>query len=173
MAHKKLLFPEEIIQKLGLTPHPEEGGFYRETYRSEEKIFQSNLPERYQQNKNFSTAIYYLLTPKTYSHFHLLASDEIFHFYYGDPIEMVQLYPDGTGKILILGNDLEKDEIPQVVVPKGVWQGSRLKAGGQVALVGATVAPGFDFVDYRHGIRKSLIAAYPNFLNYIIELTED
>ena len=88
-----------------------------------------------------------------------MQSDEIFHFYLGDPVEMLQLLPDGRGKTVTIGLDLRAGMMPQVVVPRGVWQGSRLVAGGKFALLGCTVAPGFDFADYEHGRRTDLIGS--------------
>ena len=104
---------------------------------------------------------------------HRLQSDEIFHFYLGDPVEMLQLSPDGTGQTVVLGSDLRVGMQPQVVVPRGVWQGSRLVAGGKFALLGCTVAPGFDFADYEHGRRTDLIRLYPQFREKIVALTAE
>ena len=124
---------EQIIERLGLSPHPE-GGCYRETYRSNEKIPPSALPGRYVGERCFGTAIYYLLTPGTFSRLHRLASDEIFHFYLGDPATMLQLHPDGEGRQITLGPDLLAGQHVQVVVPRGVWQGTVLSEGGRFAL---------------------------------------
>jgi uncharacterized protein len=161
---------EDIIRALGLEPHPE-GGFYRETYRCEEILPTEDLPDRYSGSRVFGTCIYYLLTADTYSMLHRLQSDEIFHFYIGDPLEMLQLFPDGSGKILRIGTDLQQGMLPQVVVEKGLWQGLRLCEGGEFALVGTTVAPGFDFRDFETGDRKSLLKAYPAFSKMIRALT--
>ncbi|HEY7676597.1 MAG TPA: cupin domain-containing protein, partial [Candidatus Methylomirabilis sp.] len=133
---------------LGLRPHPAEGGFFVETYRAGEGVPAEALPARYGGARAFSTAIYYLLTPDTFSAMHRLASDEVFHFYLGDPVEMLHLFPDGSGRAVTLGPDLLAGMRPQVVVPRGVWQGSRLAPGGRLALLGTTVAPGFDLADY-------------------------
>jgi predicted cupin superfamily sugar epimerase len=160
---------EDIIKLLQLQPHPKEGGYFRETYRSADSF--SDLPSRYRGKRSASTAIYYLLTPETFSAMHRLASDEIFHFYMGSPVEMLQLFPDGQGKIVGLGSDLKAGQSPQVIVPAGVWQGSRLVAGGSFALMGTTVAPGFDFADYESGEREKLIEQYPQFAKMIRELT--
>ena len=160
---------EEIIKLLQLRPHPKEGGYFRETYRS--AVLFSDLPSRYRGKHSASTAIYYLLTPETFSAMHRLASDEVFHFYMGSPVQMLQLFPDGQGKILGLGSDLKAGQSPQVIVPAGVWQGSRLVAGGSFALMGTTVAPGFDFADYESGQREKLIEQYPQFAKMIRELT--
>lgn len=113
-----MLTAREIIRKLSLKPLPGEGGFYRETYRSEEKITMKGLPGKYCSAKSFCTAIYYLLTPDTCSALHRLGSDEIFHFYLGDPVSMLQLHAGGISKLLTLGQDVEKDEHLQVVVSR-------------------------------------------------------
>lgn len=141
---------EEIIARLGLVPHPAEGGWFRETWRAAEAVAPAGLPARYTGARSHGTAIYYLLTPQTFSHLHRLKSDEVFHFYLGDPVEQVHLRPDGSADRVVLGTDLAAGALPQVVVPAGVWQGARLVPGGSVALLGCTVAPGFEFADYDH-----------------------
>lgn len=167
------LTAQEIIDALGLTPHPEEGGWFMETHRSDETLDKDILPARYSGHRRHSTAIYYLLTPETYSHMHLLQSDEIFHFYAGAPCEMLQLHPDGTGEIIEFGNDLSAGQTPQLIVPRGSWQGMSLKPGGAYALMGCTVAPGFEYVDYAHGTRNELVTAYPEFAERITLLTAE
>jgi predicted cupin superfamily sugar epimerase len=164
---------EEIIALLKLKPHPTEGGFFSETYRAEEAIPLGALPLRYVGPRAFGTAIYYLLTPGTISAMHRLQSDEVFHFYLGDPVEMLQLLPDGTGRTIVLGSDLTVGMQSQVVVASGVWQGSRLVVGGRFALLGCTVAPGFDFADYQHGRRDDLIGSHPQFREKIVALTTE
>lgn len=161
---------EEVIRHLKLEPHPKEGGFFRETYRAAEGP--GELPVRYQGPRRFGTAIYYLLTPGTFSALHRLESDEVFHFYLGGPVRMLQLHPDGNGRTVVLGNDLANGQLPQVVVPHGVWQGSFLEPGASFGLLGCTVAPGFEYVDYEHGDRATLIAQYPVFEALIRRLTE-
>lgn len=162
---------KEVIDILDLVPHPEEGGFFVETHRSDEMVAADMLPTRYEGERCHGTAIYYLLTPETYSHMHRLKSDEIFHFYLGDPCEMTQLHPDGSGEVVTLGADLVAGHRPQVIVPRHSWQGMRLLPGGTFGLMGCTVAPGFEFVDYDHGGRKELIAQYPDFAEQITRLT--
>src|ERR1700756_4389910 len=115
---------DEIKRLLNLEPHPCEGGWFRQTWRSDEEIPQAALPLRYPAARAAGTCIYYLLEPGTFSEMHRLASDEIFHFYYGDPVEMLQLLPDGSGRTVILGGDFARSHHPQVIVPKNVWQGS-------------------------------------------------
>lgn len=161
----------EIIHLLRLEPLPGEGGYYRETYRSSESILSAGLPGRYTTSKSFGTAIYYLLTPETCSLFHRLPTDEIYHFYLGSPVTMVQLFPDGTSKTLILGSSLELGHQVQTIVPRGVWQGSLLQDGEGFALMGTTMAPGFDFSDYEPGVRKVLLRDYPEQKELIERLT--
>jgi uncharacterized protein len=161
---------EEIIDQLNLRPLLAEGGFFIENYRADESV--EGLPSRYHNERRcFSTAIYYLLTPDTISAMHRLPSDEIFHFYAGDLVEMLQLFPDGRGKVIKIGSDLKAGLRPQVVVPRGTWQGSRLADGGQFALLGTTVAPGFEFTDFEAGIREMLVDLYPEYANLICQLT--
>jgi predicted cupin superfamily sugar epimerase len=162
---------EEIIRQLSLEPLPGEGGFYRETYRAAEKIPREALPERYRTEKSFSTAIYYLLTPQTCSAIHCLLADEIFHFYLGDPVLMLKLHPDGRAEEIILGREIDKGQFVQIVVPAGTWQGCLLREGGSFALLGTTVAPGFDFSDYEAGDRKTLLEKYPEYKELIEKLT--
>ncbi len=166
-----MLTAERIITLLNLKPHPKEGGYFVETYRSSEAIPEKTLPSRYRGMRPFGTAIYYLLAPETFSAMHRLKSDEIFHFYLGDPVEMLQLLPDGTGRILMLGPDLLDGMQPQVVVQAGVWQGARLPRGGRFALLGTTVSPGFEFVDSESGERDELTKSYPQFRELIVALT--
>ncbi|MGZ7130217.1 MAG: cupin domain-containing protein [Halobacteriota archaeon] len=161
---------EKLIKQLGLKPHPE-GGYYRETYRSDEMLGTELLPERYIDDRCFGTAIYYLLTRETFSAIHRLKTDEIYHFYLGDPIELVQLLPDGSGRIVILGNDIMGGTQVQTVVVRGAWHGARLTDGGKYALLGTTVSPGFEFADNEIGDRKELIRSYPSFSDTIIALT--
>lgn len=142
---------DQIKELLGLEEHPCEGGYFRQTWKSEEEIPLAALPARYSGGRAAGTAIYYLLEPLTFSEMHRLISDEVFHFYYGDPVEMLQLWPDGSSRVVRLGSDLASGVLPQLVVPKGVWQGSRLAPGGSVALIGCTVSPGFDYADYETG----------------------
>lgn len=164
---------QEIIDRLNLQPHPNEGGYYVETYRCDENIPEQGLPDRYGSEKSFGTAIYYLLTPETFSEFHRLPTDEIFHFYLGDPVTMLQLHPDGSHDIITLGTDLLAGHKPQVVVPRGTWQGSFLNEGGDFALMGATVSPGFDFSDYESGKRGPLVEKYPAQRELITRLTPE
>lgn len=163
----------QIIEALGLQPHPIEGGFFRETYRSTGTIPAADLPAGYrtESGRSFGTAIYYLLTPETFSEMHRLPTEEVFHFYLGGPVRMLQLFPDGSGREVVIGADVLAGQRPQVIVPPGVWQGSRLEPGVEFALLGATMAPGFDYADYEQGRRGPLMEQYPEQADVIRELT--
>ncbi len=166
-----MLSAEDIIRRLNLKPLAMEGGYFRETYRSDETISRSVLPLRFAGDRSFSTAIYYLLTAHTFSALHRLPSDELFHFYLGDPVDMLQLHPDGSSAVITFGHDLAGGHQLQVVVPRLVWQGSFLREGGRWALLGTTVAPGFDFEDYETGEREQLTRQYPDRAKLIAQLS--
>jgi len=161
---------EDVISLLALQPHPVEGGFFRETYRSTGILPQSVLPA-HNGPRSISTAIYYLLKPGHVSELHVLPGDEVFHFYLGSPVRMLQLWPDGGGKEVLLGSDITVGQVPQLVVPAGVWQGTRLLGNEGFALLGCTVAPGFDYADYRSGTRAELTAKWPGCAEEIARLT--
>jgi predicted cupin superfamily sugar epimerase len=166
-----MLTPQDVIARLGLEPLTIEGGYFRETYRSRLVTPAAALPADYGGERNASTAIYYLVTPESFAALHRVKSDEVFHFYAGDAVEMLQLRPDGWGDVVLIGSDLAAGQTPQVVVPAGVWQGCRLLPGGRWALLGCTVAPGFDFADFEAGDRSELIREYPEFAEMITALT--
>lgn len=162
---------EEIKHLLQLEPLLVEGGFFRETYRSRWQVSAEYLPDGFRGARSIGTAIYYLIRRDDFSALHRLPGTEIFHFYCGDPVVMLQLLPDGTSQTIILGNDLSNGQRPQVVVRGQVWQGCRLSAGGEWALMGTTMSPGFDHHDYEHGERERLIAQYPGAADRIKEYT--
>lgn len=163
---------EEMIRKLDLKPLPEEGGYYRETYKSSGPALPANLfGIDSASSRHLSTAIYYLVTPESFSALHRVKSDEMFHFYSGDPVEMIQIDDFGNLTNFTLGSDVMNNQTPQVVVPKGKWQALRLKAGGRWALMGTTVAPGFEFEDFELGDRARLVKAYPKLKTYITSYT--
>jgi uncharacterized protein len=166
-----MLTAEEVIARLQLEPLTIEGGYFRETYRSTAKVPAAALKVGQGGERSVSTAIYYLLTPDSFSAIHRVASDEVFHFYAGDPVEMLQLWPNGAGRTLMIGNDLAAGHTPQVVVPGGVWQGCRLVPGRRWALLGCTVAPGFDYADFVAAEPVELLAAYPVYQELIRALT--
>jgi predicted cupin superfamily sugar epimerase len=154
-----------------MKPLPDEGGYYVETYRAKGKVAQANLPAGYSGERNFSTTILYLLTPDTFSRLHRLKSDEVFHFYLGDSVTMLQLHPSGTDEIITLGQDIFNGQRVQVIVPAGAWQGCLLNEGGRFALMGCTCSPGFEFADYESGRQQELLNQYPNQQDLIIQLT--
>jgi hypothetical protein len=163
---------DEVKKMLGLVPHPREGGYYIRTYESGELIPPDAFADgRYASARHTGTAIYYLLEPDTFSEMHRLKSDEIFHFYAGDPVEMLQLVDGGRGRVVRISNRLADEERPQLVVPRGVWQGSRLAPGGEWALLGCSVSPGFEFEDYETATRDELCAGWPVFRELLRELT--
>jgi predicted cupin superfamily sugar epimerase len=162
---------DDIIKALNLIPHPE-GGYYRESYRSNLQLPADALPVHRSQ-RAASTAIYYLLTADTFSAMHRVASDELFHFYAGDAVEMLLLYPDGRGERTMIGSDLQVGQRPQICVPAGTWQGCRLIPGGAFALMGCTVAPGFDFADFTMASRADLLAEYADWQEPICALTRE
>jgi len=165
-----MITAEKLVKLLGLKPHPE-GGYYRETYRSDEIIEKEALSERYTGNRSYGTAIYYLLTRETFSALHRIKTDEIYHFYLGDSVELVQLLPDGSGCIVKLGTDIASGAQVQTIVSRGTWHGARLAEGGTYALLGTTVSPGFEFADFELGDRNELMGSYPSFSEAISALT--
>ena len=138
---------DEIKRLLELHTLPHEGGWFHETYRAQTVIPARALPSAYPSARHAGTAIYYLLTPDDISAMHRLPSDEVFHFYMGDPVQQLRLHDDGTAETVVLGTDLMKGQRPQATVLGNVWQGARLVEGGRFALLGCTVSPGFDFDD--------------------------
>jgi predicted cupin superfamily sugar epimerase len=159
------------MERFKLEPLEPEGGYFSETYRSERFIAGDALAGGILGPRPLVTAIYYLLTPDTFSAIHRLRSDEIYHFYVGDPVDLLLLREDGSSIFLQMGpNPLDNMRL-QVAVPGGTWQGSRLRAGGKFALLGTTVAPGFAPDDYEHGLREDLIRRYPDVRDHIIALT--
>ena len=162
---------DAIKRTLNLAPLTFEGGFFKETYRSEVQIPSSALPDRYDGDRSAGTAIYYLLDRTTFSGLHRLKSDETYHFYQGDPVEMLMLFPDGHGERVILGSVADGHR-PQHTVPAGVWQGSRLLGAGAVALMGTTMSPGFAREDFEGpNDPEALIGAHPTFEGLIRALT--
>lgn len=156
-----MLTADDVIRALGLQPHPVEGGHFRETYRSGGIIPAVALPS-HDADRSVSTAIYYLLTGAAVSEMHKLPGDEVFHFYLGDPLETLLLFPGGGSEVVVLGTDLTAGQVPQLVIPAGVWQGSVRGRGPRgFTLIGATMAPGFDYADYERGQRDALTAGWP------------
>jgi predicted cupin superfamily sugar epimerase len=162
---------EQIIKFFKMQPLRQEGGYYVETYRSAERIKKEALPGRFAGDRNIGSIILYLLTAKTISLLHRLKSDEIFHFYFGQPVTMLHLHPDGKSEIITLGHNILKEQKVQVVVPAGVWQGAFVQPGGKFALLGCSVAPGFEEEDFELGNRNDLLNKYPDLREMILKLT--
>lgn len=162
---------DEVIHLMQLKPLSIEGGFFRETYRSRWVVSAEYLPDGFRGSRSIGTAIYYMITPETFSALHRLPGTEVFHFYLGDPVLMLQLLPDGSSQTITLGPDLRNGQQPQVVVRGNIWQGSRLAPGGKWALMGTTMSPGFDYNDYEAGNRNELIGQYPDIAEAIQRYT--
>ena len=156
----------DLVQRLGLQPHPE-GGWFRETYRASETL--TALPRRFDGARSVSTAIYFLLEVGQCSHLHRIRSDEVWHFYAGDPLIVVEIDPEGGLRTTRLGGG--EGAVYQHVVPAGAWFGATLAEGGRFTLVGCTVAPGFDFADFELADRAALLAEYPAHQDWIRRLT--
>ncbi len=148
------------VQALHMQPHPE-GGYFVETYRSAETISQEALPSRFNADRAFGTAIYFLLEKHHVSALHRIQADEIWHFYAGGPLEVFVISPGGVLDLIRLGNNLERGEEFQAVVPAGCWFGSKPAEGTNFSLVGCTVAPGFDFADFEMADRSMMLAQFP------------
>lgn len=153
-----------LVEQLKLLPHPE-GGYYRETYRSEELISQHALPPRFGGERTFSTSIYFLLTAGNFSAFHRIKSEECWHFYAGSSLHVHVLTPAGEYHLIRLGPDLHSGETFQAVVPAGAWFASETM--GAYTLAGCTVSPGFDFRDFELADVAALTAAWPRYASLI------
>jgi predicted cupin superfamily sugar epimerase len=162
---------EEAVARLGLRPHPE-GGFYRETYRASGVIPREALPERFRGPRAVSTAILYLLPEGAKSRLHRIASDELWHFHLGGPLELVELAPNGKTETTVLGSGIERGEILQKAVAAGRWFGARPRPGAGWCLAGCTVAPGFDFAEFEMGKRAELLRSFPDARVEIEALTD-
>lgn len=158
------------IERLGLESHPE-GGYFRQTYRSELMIPPQALPSTFGGPRAVSTAIYFLLEGNNFSAFHRLRSDEMWHFYAGSPLLVHVIDPAGHYSAILLGNDPEAGQAFQAVVRAGCWFASHVADWKNWALVGCTVAPGFEFEDFEMGKRNELMAAYPQHRALIERLT--
>jgi uncharacterized protein len=172
-----MLTAAQVIEALKLRPLPAEGGYFAETYRSELALPAATLPVSCggsgNAQRSLATAIFYLLTLDTFSALHRLRADELYHFYLGGPVELLELRPDGSAEIVILGQDIAAGMRLQHLVRAGIWQGSRLIAGGKWALLGTTMSPGFDFADFELGERGLLTTRYPRHSQLIAALTRD
>ncbi len=156
------------VKKLVLSPHPE-GGFFKESYRSKNTIYNSSLPKNIEGNRVYSTAIYFLLVKGNFSAFHRIKSDEIWHFYDGDTIAIHIIDSKGVLSTKLLGVSTIKDVLPQITVPANTWFASETM--GEYSLAGCTVAPGFDFIDFEMADREVLIDRYGEHKSIIEKFT--
>ncbi len=163
---------DSIIQELNLVPHPE-GGYFRETYRSSDSIPSHLLENQNQGDRNVCTCIYFLLTSSSFSAFHRIQQDEIWHFYKGAAIELHQISPSGHYSKNSIGNNIAEGETPQLVVPGGNWFAAAVPKPDSYALVGCTVAPGFDFQDFILARRNVLITEFPEHTEVIRKYTRE
>lgn len=163
---------EQIIKYFKMQPLPQEGGHFIETYRTAEVLKKEILSGGVSGDRNICSVILYLLTAKTVSLMHRLKHDEMFHFYMGDSVTMLQLHPDGSSEVVTLGHDILKEQKVQVIVPKGTWQGAFIQPGGKFSLMGCSVAPAFDEADFELGDREMLLAGYPDVQELILHLTQ-
>ncbi|WP_237274773.1 cupin domain-containing protein [Tenacibaculum ovolyticum] len=168
--NKKKMTVQAIINKFDLIEHPE-GGFYKETYRSEGIIENKNLTPNFEGNRNYSTSIYFLLTSDKFSAFHKINQDEVWHFYNGSTLKLHMISPNGDYSFVLIGNDIENNEIPQFVVPATYWFAAEIIKENSYAFTGCTVTPGFDFKDFVLPKRKELIALFPQHTAIITKLT--
>ena len=157
---KELINAQTLVEKYQLAPHPE-GGFFKETYRSAETIPASFLKARFPAERNYSTAIYFLLEAGNFSAFHRIKSDECWHFYAGNTLLIHVIHLDGSLQAIPLGNDMEKGEQFQAVVPAGCWFASEPAPGNEFSFVGCTVAPGFNFDDFELAKSRELAMQFP------------
>jgi predicted cupin superfamily sugar epimerase len=155
--------PDNLIAQLSLERHPE-GGWYRQTYRSSDTVNTARGP------RAASTAIYFLLQGNDFSAMHRIASDEVWHFYLGSPLKVEAITSGGTVESFTLGANLAAGEVLQAYVPAGCWFGASLPEQGW-ALVGCTVAPGFEFADFEMGDRNQLLHMFPYCEDVVLRLT--
>jgi predicted cupin superfamily sugar epimerase len=155
---------QELIDTLNLLPHPE-GGYYKETYRSEETTINKKGAER-----NVCTAIYFLLEGNDKSHFHRIQSDELWFFHLGQALEIVFIL-NGELKSVTLGNKILSGEVLYFKIPANIWFAAKVKNGQDYALVSCTVAPGFDFRDFELAKRDKLAGEFPELKGIIEEFT--
>jgi predicted cupin superfamily sugar epimerase len=152
-----------LIEHYKFQPLPTEGTLFVSTYRS---------ATEFADGKPHGTAMIgmYCDEPRSLSLFHRLTADEVWHFYGGDPLRLILLYPDGSSKDVIMGTDISKGEVTQFVIPAGVWQAGHMVEGGVYSLFGCTVAPGFTGDIFEGGTQKQLLDLYPDRINDIRQL---
>jgi predicted cupin superfamily sugar epimerase len=157
------------INNYNLQQHPE-GGWYKETYKSEEQIPTNGLPERFDDERSLSTAIYFLLEQGNFSAFHRIKSDECWHFYAGGVLLIYIITFEGNMRVVRLGNNPENNEVFQFVVPANCWFASIPDKETSFSFVGCTVSPGFDFRDFELACSSDLTTQFPEHASVIISL---
>jgi predicted cupin superfamily sugar epimerase len=165
-----MLTKEQLIKRLNLEKHPE-GGYFKETYRSKISISGSSLPSNFTSDRNVSTCIYFMLTSDEFSAFHKVNQDEAWHFYLGDPILLHIISPEGKYSKIKIGNDFSADQTPQFIVPAHHWFAAEIENVNAFALVGCTVAPGFEFKDFELAERQHLQKKFTQHSELISRLT--
>ena len=166
-----MITAQQIIETLGMEPLVPEGGYIKIFHIADLVLQRKCLPVEYRCEKSICGTILYLVTKDSFSRMHKLPTDEIYHFYLGDPVEQLQLWPDGSGHIVRLGQDILAGEKLQSIAPAQCWHGTRLAPGGEFALMGTTMAPAYTDDDYTDGVREQLIGSYPDFAKEITERT--
>ncbi|HEX2056319.1 MAG TPA: cupin domain-containing protein [Nitrospiraceae bacterium] len=151
---------KDIIEMLGLTLHPT-CGFVAETYRNPRHIPQQALPAGYEASRPFGSVLYFLVTPDVQIRLHRIRPDQMYHHYLGAPLEVLLLYPDGTGEIAVVGPHLAAGMRPQLFIPSGTFHISRLRRGSDFALLGTTEWPAFEPPDLELGDPNKLVMEYP------------
>ena len=167
-----MLSTNELVKHFNMLPHPE-GGYYKETYRSNGVIYSNSLDPEYKGERNYSTCIYFLLTSDVFSAFHRIIQDEIWHFYDGSPIHLHLITKDGAYSKTVIGRDIDQGEVPQFVVPGGAWFAATVVNPQDFSLIGCTVAPGFDFSDFELATRTELVNLFPHHKDIISKLTRE
>jgi predicted cupin superfamily sugar epimerase len=161
---------DEVKAMLGLEPHPT-CGFVAETYRSPLRIPAGALPDAYEGDRPYGSALYFLVAPDAQIVMHRIRSDQLYHHYLGDPLEVLMLYPDGTGAVTVVGSDLTAGERPQLFVPGDTFHTSRLGSGAAYALLASTEWPGVEAPDVEHGDIEALVESYPDMAEHIRAFT--
>ena len=154
------LTPDEITTLLHLERHPT-CGFVAQTYSSQTIVPTASLPAEYGAPRPIGSALYFLVTPEAHIVMHRIRSDQQYHHYFGDPLDLIMLLPNGTGQVVTVGSDLRAGMRPQLFIPGGTFHMARLQPGGTLALLGSTEWPGVDPPDVEIGDRAKLIAAFP------------
>lgn len=162
---------QQVIDLLGLKPHPT-CGFVAETFRSQQLIPQAALPAMYEGGRPFGSVLYFMVTPEARIRLHRIRSDQMYHHYLGDPLEVLLLHPDGSGAVQMVGSDLATGALPQLFIPGGTFHVSRLRAGDSYSLLGTTEWPGVEPPDVELGDRNRLLATHPAFRDEIIDFTK-